>query len=98
MASTFGLLQHYLMTKLKTSLLISIILTGVLYVLVFGVVPILAVVTLRDPLLTLILEKFDSLIYVYSTVPGILFTLFLLIIHLVKGPWRKILEAKPKEF
>ena len=93
-----GLLQNYLMLRLKTGLLTSIVLTGVIYVVVFGVMLLLVAVALRDPLLTLVLRKLGSLIYAYLVMSGILFTLFLSIVHLVRGPWRGILEAKPKEF
>lgn len=94
----FGLLQHYLMTRLKISLPESVALTGVIYVTLFGIAPLLFIQFTQDPLLTTILEKFGFSIYVYSAMPGVLFTLFLYVLHLVKGPWRKILEARPKEY
>ncbi len=97
LGALFGLLQHYLMLKLEISISKSIILTGVIYVLLLGIIPLLAVSALGDPVLTLILREFGSLIYVYSALPGVIFTSFLYLIHLVRGPWRGILEAKPRE-
>jgi len=94
----FGLLQQYLMTRLKTSLLKSIMLAGVVYALFLGVVPILTIQFIQDPLLTAILRKLGFSIYVYSVMPAALFTLFLYIIHFIRGPWSKVLEAKPKEY
>ncbi len=97
LGALFGLLQHYLMLKLKTSISSSVTLTGAIYVVLLGIIPSLVVTASGNPLLTLILRKFGSLIYVYSVLPGVIFVTFLYIINLVRGPWKRILEAKPRE-
>lgn len=95
LGALFGLLQHYIELKLRKGLLTSILLTGAIFTLLLGYLPVVLINYSGNPILTKVIEKIGDLIYVYSVLPGVIFTVFLLIIHYVHGPWKRLMGAKP---
>lgn len=96
--AVFGLLQHYLMVRLRIKLITSILLTGTMFTLLLGFIPLIAIRYFGGYLLAVVVEKMSPSIYLYSSLPGFLYTLFLIVVHHVRGPWSRALKAKPSTY
>jgi len=99
LGALFGLLQNFIRLKADVKPSTAALLTGVVFTLLIYVLPLVLVSFLYSGLIDIVSKYFNPvLIYVSSVAPGVVFTLALLVVSSVKGPWAKIVESKPKTY
>jgi len=99
LGALFGLLQNFIRLKAGVKPSTAALLTGVVFTLLIHILPLVLVSFLYSGLIDIVSKYFNPvLIYVPSVVPGVVFTLALLVVSSVKGPWAKIVESKPRTY
>lgn len=92
----FGLLKGALRNKLKLGEAVSAIVTGFIHILVLGVVPITVLSALMPELADMFTKNLNLNLYLAVLLPGVVFTASITLVSLLKGPWSRLIEAKPK--
>lgn len=93
--AVFGLVKGVFRVKLKLDEVTSAITAGVLHILLLGILPILILFTLYTEIVEVISKYFN--LHLAVAVPGVVFTLAIVLISSLRGPWTKLTEARPKE-
>ncbi|MEM2006035.1 MAG: hypothetical protein QXG17_04735 [Sulfolobales archaeon] len=92
----FGLLKGALGNKLKLSEAVSAIVTGIIYTLVLGIIPIAVLSALMPELADMFTKHLNLNLYLAVLLPGAVFTASITLVSLSRGPWSRLIEAKPK--
>lgn len=95
LGALFGLVKGLLNTKLRLSEVLSAIAVGALYIILLSIIPIAVISTLEPELMEVISNHFNP--YLMALTPGAIFAATIVLVSIVKGPWTKLIEAKPKE-
>ena len=95
LGAIMGLLYSYLITKRGFKPVISALITGMTYVLIFYVVPIVFLLETQAEILNVI---FKYIWWPLTIAPYITYTVVLILLSVVKGPWSKWTEAKPSKY
>lgn len=90
----FGLVKGALRNKLRLGEAASALVAGVLYTLCLGVVPVVALLTIMAELENAISRYFS--LYVATLLSGTVFTASIILVSVVRGPWSRFVDAKPK--
>ncbi|MCX8205306.1 MAG: hypothetical protein N3H31_06620 [Candidatus Nezhaarchaeota archaeon] len=95
MGAIFGLVKGLLNTKLRLSEASSALAAGALYIFLLGIVPMVAFSALRPGMMEIVSKHLNP--YLSMLIPGAVFTAAMVMVSLVKGPWTRLIEARPRE-
>ncbi|MDW8010918.1 MAG: hypothetical protein RMH84_04930, partial [Sulfolobales archaeon] len=91
----FGLVKGVFRERLGFGELTSAAAAGVLHILLLGAIPVLVISTLYAEILGVV-SKYINL-YLAAAAPGAVFAVSIVLVSSVRGPWTKLVEAKPRE-
>ncbi|MCS7128825.1 MAG: hypothetical protein RMI83_06145 [Desulfurococcaceae archaeon] len=95
LGALFGLVKGLLNTKLRLSEASSAIAVGALYVLLLSIAPLVVLFKLEPGVVEVISRYFNP--YLITLTPGAVFAVTITLVSIVKGPWTRVIEAKPRE-
>ncbi len=95
--SIFGALQCYYRTKLGLSEVVSAIASGVTYTLALCVLPLMVSALVLQGIFEVLMTGNEYFLYGLSLTQGMLFTAFLVLVSVRGGPFRKFIEAAPRQ-
>ncbi len=95
LGALFGMVKGVLGIRLGWGEAVSALAAGLSFVLLFGAVP-LVVTSVLDPELVDALSRHFNLAAAVLA-PGLLFTAVLVLVSAVRGPWTRLVKARPKK-
>jgi len=96
LGSLFGVLQGFLTLRLKLKELNSALITGLTYMFILNLIPLILIQNLTPELMELLVKHLGFNTYLILTSPGITFTVSLIILSISKKFWSKLMT--PKQF
>ncbi len=96
LGSLFGVLQGFLILRLKLKELNSALITGLTYILILSLIPLILIRDLTPEVIELLTKYLGFNTYLVITSPGITFTVSITLLSMAKGFWSKLIT--PKQF